>query len=112
MASDASFPEARRIARGTATFDDQTVRFQARRSQTGHHGKMLFMESASVRARAATWKAGSGSVLELFITANSSPSRSPRKSLVSGRSHLQPEVVVAVEARRRHQRGEAVVQLE
>jgi hypothetical protein len=34
---------------------------------TGHYGKMLFMESASVRARAAAWRAGSGSALELYI---------------------------------------------
>jgi hypothetical protein len=36
-------------------------------SITGHYGKILFMESASVRARAATWKARSGSALELYI---------------------------------------------
>jgi len=36
-------------------------------SWSGHHGKMHFMESASVRARAATWKAGSGGALELCI---------------------------------------------
>jgi hypothetical protein len=36
-------------------------------TEFGHHGKMLFMESASVRARSATWKAGSGGALELCI---------------------------------------------
>jgi len=33
----------------------------------GHYGKLFFMESAPVRARTATWKAGSGSALELYI---------------------------------------------
>jgi hypothetical protein len=33
----------------------------------GHYEKILFMESASVRARAAPWKAGSGSALKLCI---------------------------------------------
>ena len=38
-----------------------------RTAAVGHHGKMHFMESASVRARAATWKACSGGALELYI---------------------------------------------
>jgi hypothetical protein len=36
-------------------------------AENGHYEKILFMESASVRARAAPWKAGSGSALKLCI---------------------------------------------
>ena len=40
---------------------------EKRISARGHHGKMLFMESTSVREHAATWKAGSGGALERYI---------------------------------------------
>ena len=45
------------------------------------------------------------------LTATSGRSRSPRKFPVSGRTHGRIKVAAAVDARRRHERGEAVEQL-